>query len=99
MKKYRVVLSNEAVNDLNEAYVWYDLQRPYLGYEFELSIEAIIQQLSRNPLEIQKKYKSIRVAYTSRFPFGVHYFIDNELVKVIGIFHTNRSPKSWAKRK
>lgn len=93
MKHYQILLSNEAVNDLIDAYDWYELQRKNLGHEFELSVEATLNQLSRNPFEFQEKYRTVRIAYLQRFPYGIHFLIDDEFVRVIAIFHTSRDPK------
>lgn len=31
----------------------------------------------------------------SRFPFGVHYKLEENKIIILGVFHTSRSPKHW----
>ena len=95
---YDIFLSRAAVADIEQAMEWYEKQRKGLGYEFELSIEAGITFLQRNPLLCQRKYREIRVKYVKRFPYGLHYEIDESSVKIIAVFHMKRSPLRWDER-
>lgn len=88
----------EALWDVEEIIFWYEQQRKGLSYDFELCLEAGIDEVSRNPDSFQKKYKSIRIKYIARFPYGIHYLTKEASITVIGIFHTSRSPKNWSKR-
>jgi len=88
----------DALFDIEAIVLWYEEQRLGLSYDFELCLEAGIDEVLRNPSAFQKRYKSINIKFISRFPYGIHYlFIENEIT-VIGVFHTSRSPKNWSKR-
>jgi|GEM_PF-3159669 len=63
---YNVFLSRAAVADIEQAIKWYENQREALGYEFELSIEAGVTYLQRNPLHSEKKYGEIHQAFSVR---------------------------------
>ena len=89
---YRVLLSEEAISDFQDAYFWYELQRDNLGHEFELSVEATLNRIARDPFAQEEKYRKVRVAYTQRFPYGIHYLVEDKSVKVQSIFHTSRYP-------
>lgn len=95
---YKIQVSEEALFDIEEAVLWYEQQRIGLSYDFELCLEAGIEEVLRNPEAFQKRYKNIKIRFISRFPYGIHYiFIENKIT-VIGVFHTSRSPKNWSKR-
>lgn len=95
---HKIQFTKEALFDIEAAVVWYEEQRIGLSYDFELCLEAGIDEVLRNPEAFQKKYKNIKIRFILRFPYGIHYvFIENEIT-VIGIFHTSRSPKNWSKR-
>jgi len=88
----------EALFDIEDVVLWYEEQRIGLSYDFELCLEAGIDEIVRNPEAFQKRYKNIKIKFISRFPFGIHYISENTEIKVIGVFHTSRSPKNWSKR-
>jgi plasmid stabilization system protein ParE len=95
---YKIQFTKEALFDIETIVLWYEEKRLGLSYDFELCLEAGIEEVSRNPQAFQKRYKNIKIRFISRFPYGIHYlFIENEIT-VIGVFHTSRSPKNWSKR-
>lgn len=70
--KYSVVISDEALSDILDAFLWYQSVRIGLQYDFELCLEASINHIANNPLQFQERHKKIRVAYIERFPYGIH---------------------------
>ena len=88
----------EALFDVEDVVLWYEEQRMGLSYDFELCLEAGLDEISRNPDAFQKKYKNVKIRFISRFPYGIHYRFEKDEIVVIGIFHTSRSPKNWSKR-
>jgi toxin ParE1/3/4 len=95
---YKIQFTKEALFDIEAAILWYEEQRIGLSYDFELCLEAGIEEILRNPESFQKRYKQVKIKFISRFPYGIHYlFIENQIT-VIGVFHTSRSPKNWSKR-
>ena len=80
------------------AVLWYEEQRLGLSFDFELCLEAGIDEVLRNPEAFQKRYKTIKIKFISRFPYGIHYICIENKITVIGVFHTSRSPKNWSKR-
>ena len=95
---FQLLISDEASLDIADAFLWYELQREGLGKKFEICLEAGLNKIIANPKLFQDKYKSVRVHYIERFPFGIHYLIDGNFIKVIAVFHTARNPKSWIER-
>jgi toxin ParE1/3/4 len=95
---HKIQFAKEALFDIEAVVLWYEEQRIGLSYDFELCLEAGIEEVLRNPEAFQKRYKQIKIRFISRFPYGIHYvFIENQIT-VIGVFHTSRSPKNWSKR-
>lgn len=95
---YTVYLSKEAELDLIEAQTWYEFQREKLGAELILCVEEALSSIAGNPNLYQKRYKNLRVAYISRFPYGIHYLVEGNSVLVQGIFHMSRDPRAWDER-
>jgi len=96
--KYLLLLSDEAYFDIIDAFLWYETIREGLGKDFELCLEAELNRILNNPKSFQIKYKKIRVAYVERFPFGIHYLLDTNTIKIIAVFHTGRDPENWDER-
>ena len=66
-----------------------------LGKDFELCLEAGFNQIQRDPLLFQKRYKNLHIHFIDRFPYGIHYLIEEDTIKVFGVFHTSRNPVKW----
>ncbi|KIA98672.1 hypothetical protein OA93_09300 [Flavobacterium sp. KMS] len=94
----RIRFIKEALFDVEDVVIWYEEQRIGLSYDFELCLEAGLDEISRNPNAFQKKYKNVKIRFISRFPYGIHYRFEKDEIVVIGVFHTSRSPKNWSKR-
>lgn len=95
---YRVVLREEAEEELAEAKAWYDARREGLGDEFLGCIDAAIESLARSPEMYARVHGEVRRALARRFPYGVFYVFEDPLVTVIAVFHAKRDPKVWRGR-
>ena len=99
MKKQNTLfITDEAYLDILDAHVWYNTLAKGLGDEFEQHLEKELNRLLKNPKLFQNKYKNIRVAYLEKFPYGIHYLIDENILKVVAVFHTSRNPQNWEDR-
>ena len=52
---YQLHFIKEALLDIEEIILWYEEQRIGLSYDFELCLEAGVQEISRLPSSFQKK--------------------------------------------
>lgn len=95
---YQLEISEDAKLDIYDAFLWYEEQREGLGLNFELSLEAGFNLVQRNPFQFEVKHNQIRVHFINKFPFGIHYFVDGQIIKVLAVFHTSRDPKNWFDR-
>ncbi len=93
-----ILFRPEAEADLEEAFRWYEQQRNGLGREFLLAIDDVLQGVTENPSLHPLVYRNIRRAFSRRFPYGVFYLIDGDLVVVLGVFHASRDPSLWRDR-
>lgn len=91
-------ISEEAKYDIFDAFLWYEEQREGLGLDFELCLEAGLYTLNKHPLLFEEKYQNVRIHFIERFPYGIHYLIYRNEIKVVGVFHTSRNPNDWFER-
>lgn len=92
-------LSQEAEDDMLEAYIWYEQQNPGLGEEFLESLDKASLAIVQNPDTYRIRYKKkVRAFVVERFPYLILYTLEKNEVNVIAVFNTSRSPKSWKER-
>ncbi len=95
---YNVELSDEAQFDLDEAYIWYELQQVGLGKRLVLLVRDYMQILKATPEQFPTIHKNKRAVYIKDFPYQIIFTIYADVVVVFSIFHTKRNPKVWKKR-
>jgi hypothetical protein len=71
---------------------WYGFQRTGLGAEFELCVDASIQQIQRHNGIGTLITKSVRRVLVKRFPFGVYYRNHKDHIEIIGLRHFRMKP-------
>jgi len=96
--KYNLKVESCADKDISDAVFWYEKQLKELGARFLLCVDAAIQSIQRNPKAYPEVYKEFRRALIQRFPYGIYYFIENESIIVIAVYHEKRDPRDWKKR-
>ena len=93
-----LILAPEAAQDIAESYAWYEIQRPGLGEDFLICIEACLQAICRTPEMHSAVHESYRRGLVRRFPYAVFYEYAEGTVTVYGVFHTSRDPNKWRQR-
>ena len=84
--------------EVDEAYRWYEQQRPGLGDDFLAAIEEVYNHLRATPEAHQVIYRDVRRALPRRFPYGVYYRVLVNRVEVIAVQHSSRNPARWQSR-
>ncbi len=95
---FKLILKPLAEIDIKEAAIWYDFQREGLGEELLLALEAKFIEIQRNPHQFRIIYQNVRRAFSSRFPYGIFYIIEESNLYIIAVVHTSRNPSHWKKR-
>jgi len=95
-----LILSPEAEQDIDEAYVWYERQRAGLGEDFLASLDVCIQGIRRSPRMHAFIFEHFRRGLVRRFPYAVFYdYAEAEnTVTVYCVIHTSRDPDKWRTR-
>jgi plasmid stabilization system protein ParE len=95
---YLIRLRPIALNEMDEAYVWYESQSPNLGSEFILETEACFERICQHPTSYAIVYGQVRHALLERFPYGIWYRIEGDDIIVFACFHSHRDPTQLRKR-
>ena len=98
MKKFKVIISPKAEQDLKNSRNYYNEQKENLGNEFVADVKTTVKRIEENPLQFPKYKKEIRKANTNRFPFAILFFVKDTLVNIFAIFNFSRNPQNISKR-
>ena len=72
MKTYKLLFSEKALDDLEEARLWYNFQQKGLGKRLIIDVENVIASVKRNPYFASIKFTNIRTARCKTFPYTIH---------------------------
>lgn len=95
---FTVAFQPDAVEDINDAYNWYEERRKGLGAKFLQAVEACISSIVNNTKAYPIVYKNLRRALLRKFPYSIFYIIEKETIVVFACFHFSRHPKHWRDR-
>lgn len=93
----KLLLRPDAEADVTAASDYYREASPELVDEFIDELDRLLTRLSEFPRSAQQVegYPSVRRALMRRFPFAVFYIVDEDLLLVLRVIHTSRSPRDW----
>ncbi|TAN48747.1 MAG: type II toxin-antitoxin system RelE/ParE family toxin [Betaproteobacteria bacterium] len=94
----RIVVRPAAAADIDEAFLWYEGQRPGLGHEFLATAQTLINAVAQHPLRYPVVRRDTRRALLRRFPYTVYFRIYDEVVVVVACMHGRRNPRRWQVR-
>lgn len=100
MKKYKVKIVQEAVADIQEISDWYNDLQNGLGKRFHDITVKQINSLNKDPQIYAIRYNEIRCMLVNKFPYMVHFYIDDvtRVVEVLAVISTSRNPKIWEEK-
>jgi plasmid stabilization system protein ParE len=94
----RLLLKPEAEADIAEAFDWYQAQRTGLGAELLAEVAQVLDAIERRPEQFPVVQGRTRRALVRRFPFGVFYIVEPDLVAATACMHSRRDPRRWQNR-
>ncbi|HTJ50207.1 MAG TPA: type II toxin-antitoxin system RelE/ParE family toxin [Cyclobacteriaceae bacterium] len=86
-------MKDEAIQDMLEAFDWYESKQAGLGTEFLNEVDEYQNRISQNPQQYQI-HKSQHIAVMHRFPFKIVYEIEGETIVVYAVYHDKRNPET-----
>lgn len=85
--------TERAINDVEIAFEWYEMQRTGLGFDFLDSLENSLTSILEHPRMYESGYANFRRCVISRFPFSIYYTIENEEIVVHSVFDNRQNPE------
>ena len=74
---------------------YYNFQKKGLGYEFAAEIKKTIGRIIQYPKAWPELSTRTRRCITNRFPYGVIYQLDRDIIFIIAVMHLSRKPQIW----
>jgi toxin ParE1/3/4 len=88
-----IVLSADAVLDIDEAVEYYNSRSYGLGFEFADTLNSYFRKISQLPTASAIRYDNIRVKPVDTFPYTIHFIIaEDDQVIILRVFNTNQKP-------
>jgi toxin ParE1/3/4 len=94
----RLIVSDRALREMGEAYEWYEEQVAGLGNEFLEALDVQFEVIAQSPHIYAETQRGVRRALLARFPYGIFYALKGDIVSILGVIHTARSPRRWPRR-
>ncbi|MDB5281173.1 MAG: hypothetical protein JWO06_248 [Bacteroidota bacterium] len=95
---YGLMINEEAYEDLQRAYDYYEDERTGLGEEFLEKIEDRLDYLKKYPLHFNKVEDDFRQTLIDKFPFVIVYEIQRREIIVYSFFHCSQNPDKKFKK-
>lgn len=84
--------------DVEEAFDWYEAQRPGLGLTFRHAVDLAVAAAEANPEAYAVLHRGTRRVILPKFPYALYYVVAEENLVVVGCIHAKRHPKTWRSR-
>ena len=94
----RVNLRSEALEDLRDAFYWYEDRLPGLGRAFLDEVRDRFLLVRDAPEMYPIMYSGVRRSVLRRFPFCLYYRLEDGDLVVIAVMHGSRDPGRWKSR-
>ena len=94
MKNLAVTFSPFALDDIEQAMGYYNQLQPGLSKRFTQQLQQSLTAIKRNPFFASVRYDNIRCAQVKKFPYLVHYHIDEKqgVVTILAVYSTYKEP-------
>jgi hypothetical protein len=91
----RCTFHPEAEAEFLDAIGYYEDCELGLGYDFAIEVHSTIESILSYPKAWTILDDDIRRCQTRRFPYGVVYSQDGDVIFILAVMHLHRDPDYW----
>ena len=89
----RIHITSDALEDLNEGFLFYDAQEAGLGEYFSDSLKSDIENLKVTGGVHRLAYRDYRRTLSRIFPYAIYYTMEAEIVTIWAVIDCRRNPE------
>ena len=94
----RVIFTELALAELNEARDYLEAEFEGLGTAFKSDVARAKNLISRHPFAGSSETAEVRRCLLHKFPYKLLYSIESDHILVIAVAHHHRRPNYWVDR-
>lgn len=87
-----LVIKDEALQEIRQAQLWYDVQRPGLGEQFRRDLRNSLSFVVKSAPGYAIRKDPYRAAVLERFPYIVWYAVEGPNIVVYRVRHAKQRP-------
>ncbi len=84
--------------EVDLTFIWYESQVPQLGFDFLDELDKAIRRIVVYPDSCAEISSGLRRCLLNRFPFGLIYGKDQDVLVIVAVAHLHREPQYWLDR-
>ncbi len=88
----------EALEEYNEAGLYYAKKKPGLDLRFIVCVEKAIERVLDAPLRYRAFDEDVRRRLTRTFPYAILYTVEKDFILIVAVAHLSREPGYWKHR-
>ncbi len=90
---YELVVSPDAIADIDKAVDYYNGISAGLGFEFTDTLDRYFKNITNLPTATSIRYDNVRVKPIDTFPLTIHFTVSaSDLIIILHIFNTRQQP-------
>lgn len=87
---YDLIFLKDSNHDFNDGIAYYEKISAELADKFHQELINKLEEIEQNPKHFQLRYRNIRIAHFDKFPFSIHFFIEEKRIYILKILHQKR---------
>jgi hypothetical protein len=91
---YTIKITPTALFDMKSQIGYYNDQQKGLGSRFSAVVEDAVAKIKKAPFSSSLAYDDVRYKVVQKFPFLILYKIEDNLILILRVFNSHRSPVS-----
>ncbi len=95
--RFKIQISEDALQDLNDGFRFYEAQGAGLGDYFAASLKADIENLKTSADVHRVVFEDYQRVLSRVFPYGIFYTLESDNVTIWAILDLRRDPE-WIRR-
>jgi plasmid stabilization system protein ParE len=94
----KLIFDPEALIEMREAAAFYEDCQRGLGASFLDAVEVAVAEIVKHPLMWRKVKGRFRRYLVQRFPYGLIYALQDDIIYIAAVMHLKRKPDYWYRR-